>query len=219
MTPDDFVELAVVGGPVSDALRMSDLGAGIIGPPAPVHVVIREPLRPVEWAAIEAGRYLVGLKLYTRAGVAGLVLELAVDGTRLRWYLNYSLRHINEHGTADQYADAVEALAACRRDASPGIGLMVSLVFLSTDELQTVRALRAFALPRMFGDRFLAAVERTAEQDLASAVPAVGLLVADVGTAWSEATPGVAVAGEELELSDAEYVRLLRKTRERRRKK
>lgn len=218
MTSDDLVELAIVGRPVSAQLRLPGLGAGIVGAPAPLYVVLREELEPEEWSAIEAGQYLAAFKLYARAGVVGLVLELGIAGQRLRWFLNYSLRHIAEQGTPGQLADTVEALAAFKRDARPGVGLLVSLVFLDLDELQTVRALRAFALPRMFGDRFLSAVERTAEQDLAAAIPMVAALCGDCAGAWSDAAPGVAVAGEELEQTDAEYVRAWRKQRERRRK-
>lgn len=217
MTSDDLVELASVGRPAPEFLRMADLGAGIRGGPAPLHVIIREPLREDEWQAIQAGQYAAALKLYNRGGVVGLVIELGLAGHRIRWFLNYSLRHIAEHGTPEQLAEAVEALAAFKRDAGPGLGLFVSLIFLDTDEEQTVRALRAFAMPRMFGDRFLSAVERTSEQDLAAAIPAVATLCADCATAWSDATPGVAVAGQDLELSDGDYVRLCRKTRDRRR--
>jgi hypothetical protein len=218
MIPPELVELAVVGEPASKMLRLSGLGAGIVGPPAPLYVVVRETLSESEWAAIEAGRYLAAFKLYNRDGVVGLVLELVIAGGRLRWFLNYSLRHIAEQGTPEQLADAVEALAAFKRDARPGMGLLVSLVFLDVDELQTVRGLRAFALPRMFGDRFLAAIDRTSEQDLGAAIPVVSKLCGDCVGAWSAAAPGVAVAGEELEQSDADYARLWRKQRERRRK-
>lgn len=218
MTPDEPAEIASVGSPAPEFLRLSELGAGIVGPPAPLYVVIREPLRPDEWAAVQAGRYQAAFKLYNRAGVVGLVLELTVAGARLRWFLNYSVRHIDEQGTPEQLAAAVEALAAFKRDRQPGLGLSVFLVFLSTEGEQVVRALRAFAMPRMFGDRFLAAVERTREQDLEAAIPAVAALCGDVGIAWSDAAPGVAVAGHELELTDAEYVRLWRKQRERRTK-
>ena len=216
MTSDAVV--ASVGKPAPEFLRMHGLGAGLRGTIAPATVTICEELLPAEWSAIEAGRYLVGVKLYNRAGVAGLVLELDMGGSRLGFFLNYSLAHVRTVGGADGLASVVESLEHYKATREPGLGLLVSLVFLGLDEEQTIRAMRAFTLPRMFGDRFLAAVERTVGQDLDAAAGRVVELCSHTPTAWATALPGVAVAGEELELSDAEYVRLRRKQRERRRK-
>lgn len=215
---DDPASIVSVGDLAPDFLRIDGLGAGLRGTVAPTTVVIRENFLAAEWSAFESGRYLVAVKLYKRDGVVGLVLELTTPGSRVGFYLNYSLAHLAAVGGADAVAAVVESMDDYKRTREPGIGVPVFVVFLSTDEDQRVRALRAFALPRMFGDRFLSAVETTTEQDLATASGVVGELCSDTGSAWVEALPGVAVAGQELELSEGEYVRLRRNYRSKGRK-
>lgn len=211
MTTDAVI--ASVGKPAPPFLRMSALGAGLRGTIAPATVTFCEEFLPAEWLAFESGRYGVGVKLYNRDGVAGLVLELTPPGSRLVFYLNYSLAHVRSVGGAEGLSEIVGSLEEYKATREPGLGLVVSLVFLGLDDEQTIRAMRAFTLPRMFGDRFLAAVERTVDQDLAAAAERVVELCSDTGSAWATALPGVAVAGEELELCDGEYVRLRRKQR------
>jgi hypothetical protein len=215
---DELGEIATVGTPAPAFLRVDGLGAGLRGTIAPATVTIREELTPSEWSAIESGRYLVGVKLYKRDGVAGLVLELSLTGSRLQFFLNYSLAHVAAVGGPEAVAEIVDSLETYKQTREPGLGLLVFLVFLGLDEPQTIRALRAFVLPRMFGDRFLAAVESTVGQDLEPAAAAVIELFGDTSKAWANALPGVAVAGEELELSEGEYVRVRRGNRTRGRK-
>jgi hypothetical protein len=207
--------IAKVGHPAPEFLRIDGLGAGLRGTIAPATVVIREEFLPSEWSAFESGRYEVGVKLYNRDQVVGLVLELNSPGSRMQFYLNYSLAHLDAVGGAAAVEQVVETLHAYKREREPGLGLLVFLVFLGLDELQTVRGLRAFVLPRMFGDRFLEAVLRTTEQDLDIANERVVELCGNTQTAWEKALPGVAVAGHELELSEGDYVRLRKRSRTR----
>lgn len=212
----DGSDIASVGKPAPEFLRIDGLGAGLRGTITPAIITIRENFTDVEWLAFESGRYSVAVKLYNRQGVVGLVLEFGAGGGRMQFYLNYSLAHVAAIGGADGQAAVVESLQEYKRDREPGLGLLVCLVFLALDEVQTVRALRAFVLPRMFGDRFLAAVERTTEQDLGMANEVAAELCGNTQKAWADALPGVAVAGEELELTEGEYVRLRRRARPRR---
>ncbi len=212
---DDAPAIASVGQPAPEFLRIDGLGAGIRGTAAPITVVLREEFLPAEWSAFESGRYLAAVKLYKRDGVVGLVLELTTTGSRVGFFLNYSLGHVAAAGGPEAIAAVVESMDDYKRTREPGNGVPVFLVFLATNEEQTVRALRAFALPRMLGDRFLAAVETTTEQDLDHASGLVVELCSNSGAAWANALPGVAVAGHELELSEGDYVRLRRSYRTR----
>ncbi len=213
---DDLSAIASVGEPAPEFLRLAGLGAGLRGTIAPATVVIREEFRPEEWSAFESGRYVVGVKIYHRSGVVGLVLELVAPGSTMQFYLNYSLAHVAAMHGAEALAEVVDSLDQYKRSREPGLGLMVFLVFLGLDDGQTVRALRAFAMPRMFGDRFLAAVETTVAQEL-DAANAIGLeLCGNTRATWAAALPGVAVAGEEIEQTEGEYVRFKKSARARR---
>lgn len=213
MTLDDFGSIASVGAPAPAFLRMPGWGAAFRGTLAPATVVIREEFTGQEWAALEAGKYIVGAKIYNRDGVVGLVLELSAAGGRLLFFLNYSLRHLAVvHGQGALDA-VVESLERFKEEREPGLGLLVLLVFLDLDPEQTVRAVRAFTLPRMFGDRFLLAVERTIDQELEVANHTVATLCGNAATAWSNALPGVAAAGHELEQTEGEYVRIRKQQR------
>lgn len=206
-------ELVSVGTTAPEFLRMTDLGACLRGTPAPAIVTFCENFHPHEWSAFESGRYGVAVKLYSRSGVVALVFELTPAGGRLVFPLAYSLATIRAAGGDDALGQVVQSIDAYKAERGPDEGILVTFVFLSTDEPQLVRAMRAFTLPRMFGDRYIAAVERTIDQNLEAAADHVAGLSADGAAAWANALPGVAVAGHELELSDGEYVRFRRKQR------
>ena len=191
---DDLAAIASVGKPAPEFLRLAGLGAGLRGTIAPATVVLREEFRSAEWSAFESGRYIAAMKLYSRSGVVGLVLELVVPGSTLQFYLNFSLAHVAAVHGAEALAEVVDSLDQYKRTREPGLGLMVFLVFLGLDDEQTVRALRAFALPRMFGDRFLSAVESTVAQELDAANDAVAELCGNTQAAWAAALPGAAAA-------------------------
>ena len=210
---DPTPTLTMVGHPAPEFLRMVALGAGLRGGVAPALVTFREEFRDEEWAAIEAGDYVAGVKLYRRAGVVGLVVELVCRGSRMQFFLNYSLAHVATLGGAEAVAEIVDGIDQYKREREPGLGLLVCLVFLSVEEPQTVRAMRAFTLPRMFGDRYLEAVLSTGDQALDQAVDIVVGLCGNTSKAWADALPGVAVAGHELELTEGEYVRTQRRSR------
>ena len=79
---DPTPTVTMVGHPAPEFLRMVALGAGLRGGVVPAIVTFREEFRDEEWAAIEAGDYVAGVKLYRRAdalpgvAVAGHELEL-----------------------------------------------------------------------------------------------------------------------------------------------
>jgi len=89
------------------------------------------------------------------------------------------------------------------------------MVFVDADD-GVVFGLRLFTLPRLFSDRWLAAILGTEDQDPDRADELVGELSAGGSSPWSLALPGIAVAGEELELDEGDLVRLVRKHRSRR---
>lgn len=207
--------VVTVDQPPPDELAPSALGVGLTGPPDALYFVFHDELRDEEVDAIRAGAYGLAFKLFSSAGVAGLVWRLQAAGGDLVGYADYSLRHVRQR-LGDDAADEFARLA---RDASlagsPGYGLGMSAVFVSPDS-GLVFALRYFTLPRLFSDRFLRAILATDTDTAGAAGAIVDRVLASGVAAWSMAAPGVAVAGEELELDEGDFAKLARDNRRRR---
>lgn len=204
-----------VDRPPPPELTSSEIGVGLFGPPDSLYLVFREEFRDDEVDAIRDGRYRVAVKLFQGGGVAGLVWRILASGSDMIGFANYSLRHLR-----DRVGD--EAAEDCKRRArdssfagSPWRGLLLSLVFVDPGT-GLVFALRAFTLPRLFSDRFLRAILATEDQDTAKTDAILAKLFEAGSAVWSMARPGIAVAGEESELDEADFVRLLRSDRNRR---
>jgi hypothetical protein len=204
-----------VDRPVPDPLRPSAPGAGLNGPPDELFLVFGEEFTPPEQSTIRAGDYGVAVKLYRRDRVAGLVWRLDGPGLCMNGYANYSLRHVRERLGEQKLAEFERLARGASLAGSPGIGLVLRLVFVDP-WTSTVFGLRLFTLPRLFSDRFLAAILATADQEPARSDELVDELLRAGPDLWRLALPGIAVAGEELELDEGDFVRHLRKHRSRR---
>jgi hypothetical protein len=207
--------ILAVDRPPPPELKPQSLGVGLVGTPDELRLVFHDELLDAEVDAIRAGAYGLAFKLFATAGVAGLVWRLQAAGSDMVGYADYSLRKVRRQ-LGDDIADEFAQRA---RDASlagsPGYGLPIVAVFVSPDS-GLVIALRCFTLPRLFSDRFLRAISAT-DTDTAGAADAIVDRVLASGTAaWSMGLPGVAVAGEELELDDGAFERLTRDNRRRR---
>ena len=204
-----------VDRPVPESLRPTALGAGLNGPPDELFLVFGEEFTPRERETIRAGEYLVAVKLYQRDRVAGLVWRLIGPGLAMDGFANYSLALVRDRLGEETLAQFRDAARSASLAGSPGHGLALRMVFVDPDT-GVVFALRLFTLPRLFSDRWLAAILGTEEQDLDRADDIVGKLAAGGSSVWSLALPGIAVAGEEIELDEGDLVRLVRKQRTRR---
>jgi hypothetical protein len=207
--------LLAVGSPCPERLRPSALGAGLNGPPDELFLVFGEEFTPQERETIRAGDYVVALKLYQRDRVAGLVWRLIGPGLAMDGFAGYSLALVRDRlgeEKLDQFRDAARSASLA---GSPGHGLALRMVFVDPDD-GIVFGLRLFTLPRLFSDRWLAAILATEDQDLARADEVVEKLSTGGSSPWSAALPGISVAGEELELDEGDLVRLIRKHRSRR---
>jgi hypothetical protein len=204
-----------VGRPVPESLRPSALGVALNGPPDELFLVFGEEFTPPERQTIESGGYSVAVKLFRRDRVAGLVWRLDGAGLGMNGYANYSLAHVRDQLGEEKLAVFRAAAQEATLAGSPGHGLTLRVVFVEP-RTGTVFALRLFTLPRLFSDRLLAAILKTENQDPDGSDEIVADAL-DAGSAvWSLALPGIAVAGEELELDEGDFVRLLRKHRSRR---
>jgi hypothetical protein len=207
--------LLAVGSPCPERLRPSALGAGLNGPPDELFLVFGEEFTPQERETIRAGDYVVALKLYQRDRVAGLVWRLIGPGLAMDGFAGYSLALVRDRlgeEKLDQFRDAARSASLA---GSPGHGLALRMVFVDPDD-GIVFGLRLFTLPRLFSDRWLAAILATEDQDLARADEVVEKLSTGGSSPGSAALPGISVAGEELELDEGDLVRLIRKHRSRR---
>lgn len=210
--------LLAVGSPVPDLLRPTALGVALNGPPDELFLVFAEEFTPAERKPIKAGDYIVAVKLYQRDRVAGLVCTLTGPGLGMNGYANYSLAHVRERLGADTLQEFRDSARGATLAGSPGQGLLIRLVFVEPGT-GVVFALRLFTLPRLFSDRLLAAILATEDQDLDRADELVAELFEAGGRVWSLALPGIAVAGEEIELDEGDLARLIRKQRSRRDRK
>jgi hypothetical protein len=214
----DAPELYVVsvGEPPPPWLRPSALGVGLTGTPDSLFLVFHEEFVGTERDTVVSGEYRVGLKLYRSSGVCGLAWTLYGDRLGMMGYSDYSLALVRRRygdEVVDQFRES--ARSASLAD-SPGHGLLIRLVFVDPDD-GLVFGLRLFTLPRLFSDRLLAGIVETQYQDEVAAAERVAELCSNGLAAWRASTPGVASAGHDIELSDGEWARLLRKDRERRR--
>lgn len=214
-SPELFV--VSVGKEPPVGLQPSALGVGLTGTPDSLFLVFHEEFSDAERRSIVSGEYRVGVKLYRSPDVCGLSWNLSGQSLGMLGYADYSLALVRR-----RYGDAVlEQFRECAKSSSlagsPGLGLMVRLIFVDPDD-GLVFALRAFTLPRLFSDRLLAGILATENQEPEAAAALVGDLCSNGLAAWEGATPGVASAGHDLELSDGEWARLVRRDRERRRK-
>ena len=204
-----------VDRPPPPGLCPGELGVCLTGPPDELRLVFHDELTDVEVDAIRSGRYGLAFKLFSAAGVAGIVWRLQAAGGDMIGYANYSLRHVRER-LGD---DVAETFAQAARDASlagsPDCGLPVVAVFVSPAS-GLVFALRFFTLPRLFSDRFLRAILATDVDTPGAAGVIVERVLASGVAAWSMGLPGVAVAGDELELDEGSFQRLTRENRRRR---
>lgn len=205
-----------VGEEPPEWLRPSALGVGLTGTPDSLFLVFHEEFVGTERDTIVAGSYRVGLKLYRSANVCGLAWTLAGDGLGMLGYCDYSLALVRRR-YGDEVVDQFRELARSSSLAdSPGYGLPLRLVFVDPDD-GLVFGLRLFTLPRLFSDRLLAGIRETEWQEEEAAAAIVAELCSNGLAAWRASTPGVASAGHDIELSDEEWARLVRKDRERRR--
>jgi hypothetical protein len=197
-------------------LRPSALGVCLTGTPDSLFLVFHEEFIGTERATIVAGEYRIGLKLYRSSRVCGLAWTLSGDALGMMGYADYSLSLVRRRYGGDVVDQFRESARSASLADSPGHGLMVRLVFVDPDD-GLVFGLRLFALPRLFSDRFLAGVLETEYQDEEAAAERVAELCSNGLAAWGASMPGVASAGHDIELSDGEWTRLVRKDRERRR--
>jgi hypothetical protein len=204
-----------IDSPVPESLRPSALGVGLNGPPDELFLVFGEEFTPQERETIRSGDYVVAVKLLQRDGVAGLVWRLDGRGLGMNGFANYSLRHVRERLGEESLAGFRDAARSASLAGSPGHGLLLRLVFVDPHD-GIVFGLRLFTLPRLFSDRWLAAILGTADQDPARSDELVEELLGTGSEVWTLARPGIAVAGEEIELDEGDFVRLLRKQRTRR---
>jgi len=204
--------------PIPEALRPSAVGVGFNGPPDELFLVFAEELTAQERQTIRAGDYVVAVKLYQRDRVAGLVWRLLGPGLAIEGFAAYSLALVRDRLGEEKLEKFREAARGASLAGSPGHGLALRLVFVDPAD-GLVFGLRLFTLPRLFSDRWLAAILATEDQDAGRAGELVGELAAGGSTLWSLALPGIAVAGEEMELDEGELVRLVRKQRKARDRK
>lgn len=203
-----------VGQAPPDWLRPSALGVGLTGTPDSLFLVFHEEFVGSERPAIIKATYRIGLKLYRSAKVCGLAWRLAGDGVSMLGYADYSLAAVRRRyggDVVDQFRDLARSSTLAD---SPGYGLPLRLVFVDPDD-GLVFGLRLFTLPRLFSDRFLLGIRETEYQEEEVAAARVAELCSNGLAAWTASTPGVAVAGHDIELSDGEWERLLRKDRQR----
>jgi hypothetical protein len=204
-----------VDRPPPPGIALEQLGVGLTGPPDELRLVFHDELTDAEVDAIRSGRYGLAFKLFSAAGVAGLVWRLQAAGGDMIGYANYSLRHVRDRlgdDVADQFAQAARNASLA---GSPDCGLPVVAVFVSPAS-GLVFALRYFTLPRLFSDRLLRAILASDVDTDGAAVAIVERVLGSGVAAWSMALPGVAVAGEELELDEGTFQRLTRENRRRR---
>jgi hypothetical protein len=204
-----------VDRPPPPELTPSALGVGFFGPPDSLSLVFHEELRDDEVDAIRSGRYRVALKLFSGGGVAGLVWRILAGGGDMIGLAPYSLRVVGDRGGEEALGSFRDAARGAGLAGSPGRGLPIRLVFVDPGS-GLVFALRVFALPRLFSDQFLRAILATEDQDTAKTGAILAKLFEAGSAVWSMARPGIAVAGEEIELDEADFVRLLRSDRQRR---
>ena len=204
-----------VDRPPPPGVAPDQLGVCLTGPPDELRLVFHDELTDVEVDAIRSGRYGLAFKLFSAAGVAGLVWRLQAAGGDMIGYANYSLRHVRDRlgdDVADQFAQAARDASLA---GSPDCGLPIIAVFVSPAS-GLVFALRFFTLPRLFSDRLLRAILATDVDTHGAAVAIVERVLGSGVAAWSMGLPGVAVAGEELELDEGTFQRLTRENRRRR---
>ena len=197
-------------------LSPSALGVGLTGTPDSLFLVFHEEFVDSERAAIVDASYRVGLKLYRADKVCGLAWTLAGDALGMLGYADYSLAAVRRRygdEVVDQFRDSTRSASLAD---SPGYGLPLRLVFVDPDD-GLVFGLRLVTLPRLFSDRFLLGIRETEYQEEEAAAARVAELCSNGLAAWRASTPGVASAGHDIELSDGEWARLVRKDRERRR--
>lgn len=207
-----------VDRPPPPELVPSSLGVGIFGTPDAPYLVVHEELQEDEVDAIRDGDYRVAVKLFQGGGVAGLVWRILAGGSDMVGFANYSLRHLGDGLGPEALEIAREKARGASLAGSPGFGLFTTTVFIAP-ESGLVFALRPFALPRLFSDRWLRAVLETEDQDREKSTAILGQLVQAGTSVWSMARPGIAVAGEELELDEGDFARLVRSDRKRRRRR
>lgn len=212
-SPDLYV-LSVGQKPPAE-LQVSALGVGFTGSPDSLFLVFHEEFLGHERSAIAAGEYRLGMKLYRSSDVCGLAWSLSGAGFGMLGYCDYSLalvrRRLGEE-TLGQFRDAAKSSSLA---GDPGKGLLLRIVFVDPAD-GLVFALRVFTLPRLFSDRLLAGILATENQDEDAAANVVRELCDNGLGAWRGSTPGVACPGHDLELSDGEWARLIRRDREKR---
>lgn len=204
-----------VDAPIPELLRPTALGVGLNGPPDELFLVFAEEFTASEIETIRAGDYAVAVKLYQRERVSGLVWRLDGPGLSMNGYANYSLRHVRERLGGDVVERFRQSARGASLAGSPGHGLALRVVFVDPWS-SVVFGLRVFTLARLFSDRLLAAILATEDQNPDRSDELVQELLAAGAKVWTLARPGIAVAGEEIELDEGDLVRLLRKKRSRR---
>ena len=213
---DSHLFVVSVDKPPPAEVAPSVLGVGLVGAPDNLFLVVHEELLPEEVDAVRRGDFLVAVKIYRREGLAGLAWRFLFTRSDLIGFANYSLEHVRERLGQDVFERYVESTRGASLAGSPGFGLLLSVVFVSP-ETGLVFGLRAFTLPRLFSDRFLAAILATVDQDLQTSADAIERAFALGPAVWPASLPGIAVAGEEIELDEGDLARLVRKQRARRR--
>jgi hypothetical protein len=205
-----------VGEPPPEWLRPSALGVGLTGTPDSLFLVFHEEFVGSERATIVAGEYRVGMKLYRSSKICGLAWTLSGDALGMMGYSDYSLALVRRRYGGEVVDQFRESARSASLADSPGHGLLLRLVFVDPDD-GLVFGLRLFTLPRLFSDRLLSGIRETEWQDEEAAAARVAELCSNGLAAWRASTPGVACSGHDIELSDGEWARLVRKDRERRR--
>lgn len=210
--------LVAVGRPCPPEIFPSALGVGLNGPPDELYLVFHEDFTPEEKTIVQDGDYAVGIKLLREEDVAGLVWSLVGPGLGMVGYADYSLRRVGDTLGEDVLERFREATRGASLAGSPGRGLPLYVVFVDPGD-RLVFGLRVFTLPRLFSDRLLASITATERQDPTRAAELVDDILGSGAKAWGRGLPGVAVAGEELEQSEGEWIRRVRRERERRRRR
>lgn len=204
-----------VGVECPPLLRPAGVGVGFMGPPDDLYLVFADEFTDAEKQTITSGDYLVGVKLYQRDRVAGLAWSLLGRSLHMVGFANYSLRHVRGRLGTEVAAEYAEGARRVSTAGEPDCGFLLRLVFVDPWS-DVVFGLRVFTLPRLFSDRLLAAILATADQDEDVAERRVVELLEGGAGVWGLARPGIAVSGEELELDEGDWARLVRRQRERR---
>lgn len=202
--------IIAVDAPCPIGLRPSAIGVGWSGPPDSLHLVFHEDFDPQETLTIRRGEFTVGLKLFNSDRVAGLAWKLAGRSLAMVGFAPYSLRYVADRlgaNIGEEFAGGARRMSCA---GLPGVGLLLRVVFVDPGS-GLVFGLRAFTLPRLFSDRWLAAILATDKQDLEVADARVKDLLSCGPDVWGRCLPGIAASGEETELDEGEWRSLIRR--------